>query len=345
MDANNIPACGFREEIDGTITWGDSWQPGPHAGPEPICIQYHLEDCGAWIPFSAWTKDEEFDICESCYKRQPSERADLKRCTNCGNGNVVTRKCIDMHDCDWIAKEETLYHHESGSGSGMPYVGVYAEPAKVPGRIWIADGMSVVGVSGETPLTDEMLLAMGYRRVHGPTPDPFAGGIEGDTFYDERTGERVPDDDGEYCCCCAEQFAPQRGDFVALDGYHLDEDESPGIYRPSDREWKSGEWVAPIPPNRRGDEKEICPSCAAQAIADFGVHGLASAWCADPDGMPSEHREALLDAVRERVDPWIAGYPEVRISKVHAWLVADLAPRLGLPVAEMHKLCDEAGYG
>ncbi len=209
MKTGDTPECGFVEQPDGSIVWGATWEPGPYSGPEPICVVYHLESCGAWIPFSAWTRDPEFDVCTTCYQKQPAERANPKRCSTCKKGKVVTRKPVDVHDCDWIERESTLYHHESGGGCGEPSVSAYAEPASIPGRIWIAEGVIVVdgwehGADGsrepKTPLTDAALLVMGYRRVHGPTPDPFAGGTEGDTFHDERTGERYPDDDGEWCC-------------------------------------------------------------------------------------------------------------------------------------------------
>ena len=309
MDADNIPAFAFHEAPDGTITWGSSWVPGPNA--EPVAVEYRQEKPGLWVPFSAWVRE---------------------------------RGYITMHNCDWIESSGELYHHESGGGE--PYVGGFFAPEKLSGRIWISEGTTVYSADSEhQPLSDADLLSMGIRRVHGPTPAPFEDAMEGGTFHDERSGERLPDDDGELCSCCSEMFAKQRGDLVVLGERDVGKDGVTGLYRPSERTWDHGTWVAPIPATWNREDEEVCPSCAAQALADFALHGLAAAWSADPDVMPSEHREALLDAVRERVDPWIAGYPEVRISKVHAWLVPNLAPRLGLPVAEMHKLCDEAGYG
>jgi hypothetical protein len=348
MTTENIPACGFIEDHDGSIEWGSTWDPGSYSGPEPICVVYHLESCGAWIPFSAWTRDPEFDICTSCYKRQPAERANPKRCTTCKKRKVVTRKPIDEHDCDWIEKKVTLYHHESGGSSdGMPHVNAYAEPGKVPGRIWIAEGVTVADLD-KTPLTDAALLAMGYRRVQGPTPDPFAGGVEGDTFHDERTDERVPDDDGEHCSFCDEQFVRQKSDIVVVDAYEVDDSERTGLYRPHADRWASGhgEWVAPLPHNagEPGGDEVICPKCAAEAISDFGLHGLVTAWCEDPEAMPGEHREALLDAVRGRADAWIAGYPELRAAKVHSWFVKKMHARLGITATKMVALCKEAGY-
>jgi hypothetical protein len=60
--------------------------------------------------------------------------------------------------------------------------------------------------------------------------------------------------------------------------------------------------------------------------------------------MSDEHREALLDAVRERVDRWIAGYPERRASEVHNWFVKDMSARLSVTPREITVLFDEAGY-
>jgi hypothetical protein len=101
----------------------------------------------------------------------------------------------------------------------------------------------------EKLLTDADLLAMGHRRVHGPTPDPFAGGIEGDTFYDKRTGERYPDDDGKQCSCCDEEFVQQRRDIVVVEERDTGDDESPGLYLPSTSAWAygNGVWMAPLP--------------------------------------------------------------------------------------------------
>lgn len=60
--------------------------------------------------------------------------------------------------------------------------------------------------------------------------------------------------------------------------------------------------------------------------------------------MPDDRREALLEAVRECVDSWVAGYPENRATRVHEWRAPQIAPRFGLPVHEMRTLCEEAGY-
>ena len=60
-----------------------------------------------------------------------------------------------------------------------------------------------------------------------------------------------------------------------------------------------------------------------------GLPDLAHEWAADPEAMPDERRAALLDAVRERVDKWIEGYPERRAAEVHTWFCKEAAPRFG----------------
>lgn len=79
-------------------------------------------------------------------------------------------------------------------------------------------------------------------------------------------------------------------------------------------------------------------------LADRGLPILASEWSEDPEAMPEDHREALLDAVRSRADDWVADYPENRAARVHECLAPKLAPRFLLPLHEMRMLCEEAGY-
>ena len=346
MTTRDIHECGFIEHSDGTIEWGSTWEPGRYAGPEPICIEYRFEqDCNVWIPFTTWTSDAPIGICSACHMVSSREgEAISPRCRWCGKDAVVASRGLDHHDCDWIEREQTLYHHCSGGGGRAPNVGGFSTPEGLPGRIWIAEGVTVR--DGDKLLTDDDLLAMGYRRVHGPTPDPFAGGVEGETFYDERTSERVPDDDGERCSCCDEDFVRQKGDLVVRDEYEVDDDETAGLYQPGDFSWSRGVWVCPLPHDMHADwgDPTVCPKCAARAVSDFSLRGLLDAWCEDHEAMPEAHREALLDAVRERVDKWIAGYPERRESEVHNWFVKDMSARLGVTPREITVLFDEAGY-
>jgi hypothetical protein len=314
-----VPECGFIEQPDGTIAWGSAWEPGGY-DPEPVAVEYSQLETGAWVPRQAWVKDE--------------------------NGY------IDLHDCDWIESREELHHHESGGGD--PYINGWSEPEKMPGRLWMADGTKIRSDGWGGPprvLSDEGLRAIGVKRVHGPTPAPFAYAVEGSTFYDERTKQRVPDDDGETCSCCCDQFVRQEHDLVVLDERELDDDECAGLYRPHEFGWTGsslhGDWMAPLPPNMDDSwgDPAVCSKCTAQTVSDFSVHGLVVAWCEDAEAMQDEHREALLDAVRERVDRWISGYPERREQQVHGWFAGkELHLRLGIPAAEAIRLCEEAGY-
>jgi hypothetical protein len=341
----DTPECGFVEQPDGTIVWGSAWEPGSYSGPEPICIEYRLESCGAWIPFTTWTLDAPVGICSVCHLVSYRDgQAASPRCRWCGKDAVVASRSLDHHDCDWIEREQTLYHHCSGGGGRAPNVGGFSEPEALPGRIWIADGVTVR--NDEKLLTDDDLLAMGYRRVHGPTPDPFADGIEGETFYDDRTGDRHPDDDGERCSCCDEDFIRQKDDLVVRDENDVDEDEIVGLYRRGSWVFDPGVWVCPLPHNLHADwgDASVCPKCAVRTVSDFTLRGLLDAWCEDAEAMPDEHREALLDAVRERVDRWIAGYPERRATEVHGGFGKELHKRLGVQPREMLVLFEEAGY-
>jgi hypothetical protein len=325
MSTRDFPECGFIEHPDGTVEWGSTWEPGPYSDPEPICIEYQQNKAGAWVPFQAWVKG---------------------------------RYGTDMHDCDWVEAEATLYHHDSGGGG--PYVGGYAEPERMPGRIWIADGVTVRGASGNKPLSDAELLAIGIKRVHGPTPRPFAMASEGDTFHCDTCDDCVPDEKGGKCCCCDEDVHMHKGDLIVV----ADEDEAgldaSGVYRTL--RWPfymsgligggfmfddSLQLVADVPHDADTNDYAagpLCRSCAARVLADRGLPELAHEWSADSEAMPDERREALLGAVRDRVDAWIAGYPERRVKEVHTWFCTEVAPRFDVTVREMQSLCDEAGY-
>jgi hypothetical protein len=325
MTAVDIPECGFIEHPDGTIEWGSTWKSGRYADPEPVAVEYHRNNAGAWVPFQAWVKGE--------------------------HG-------LDMHECDWVEAEATLYYHDAGGGD--PYVGGYVDPDRLPGRIWIADGVTVRGARGDKPLSDADLIAIGIRRVHGPTPRPLAMACEGDTFHCEACEDRVPDEKGGKCCCCDEDVHMHEGDLIVV----VDEDEAgleaAGVYRTV--RWPfymagligSGFMfedslvrVADVPHDADTNDYAagpLCRSCSARVLADRGLPDLAHEWAADPEAMPDERREALLDAVRERVDKWIEGYPERRVGEVHTWFCKEAAPRFGVSDREMQALCDEAGY-
>jgi hypothetical protein len=325
------PKCGFIERPDGELVWGSKWQPGPYADPEPIAVEYQQNRAGAWVPHQAWVKD-------------------VRR----------GHEYIDMHDCDWVESESTLYHHNAGGGD--PYVNAYAQAERLPGRIWIAAEVTVhhAGERERGPLSDADMLAMGLKRVHGPTPAPFAEADEDDTFYCETCDDRVPDERGGKCSCCDEDCHMHKGDLIVV----VDEDEAgieaAGVYRAV--RWPfympglcgSG-WlyedslrrVADVPHDVDLDgyaAGPLCRSCSTQILADRELPALAHEWTADPEAMPDEHREALLDAVRERVDKWIAGYPERRVTEVHTWFCKKFAPCFDVTIYEMQVLCDEAGY-
>ncbi len=328
---NDIPAFAFREEPDGTITWGCSWAPDNYSGPEPVVVEYEQAKNGMWVPRQVWT-------------RSPSS--------------------LNMHDFDWIESRQELYHHESGGG--IPYVNGWSEPEHLGRRIWIADGTVVTSDgwgSAELVLSDDDLIALGIRRVHGPTPAPFADAIEGDVFWCEVCEDYFPNEEGEGvgdCCLCTCQHHMHDGDLVVV----ADEDraglDAAGVYRPTSKRFYTpgllgtGRFharalvrVADLPDDLRMDGYAagvLCSDCAAQVLADRGLKGLGSEWSEDPEAMPDARREALLDAVRSRVDDWIAGCPENRAARVHEWFAPKRAPRFGLPLNEMRMLCEEAGY-
>ncbi len=324
-EQERIPAFAFREADDGTITWGASWEPGPYADPEPVVVEYDQAESGLWVPRQAWVRD--------------------------------SKGGIDLHDCDWSETRQTLYHSESGGGA--PYVNGWDHPERLPGRIWIAEGTEVKR-AGQV-LSDDDLLAIGIRRVHGPTPTPFGEALESDLFWCEVCKDNIPDDeDISGCCCCSEQHHRHEGDLIVV----ADEDEAcideAGVYRPTQRRfytagllgtgylWQHAlERVADLPVDVSMDgyaAGSLCRDCAARVLADRGLPILASEWSEDPEAMPEDHREALLDAVRSRADDWVADYPENRAARVHEWLAPKLAPRFGLTLHEMRMLCEEAGY-
>ena len=338
----HIPSFAFREADDGTITWGSSWRPGPYADPEPVAVEYDQTETGLWVPRQAWVRDRDGSI--------------------------------DLHDCDWIESREQLFHHESGGGA--PYVNGWLEPERMPGRIWIAEGITITDTnSPRRALSDDDLLALGIRRVHGPRPAPFADAIYGDVFWCEVCKDSIPNDDDEGitdCFCCSEQHHMHEGGLIAVEDEYLSELDEPGVYRTT--RWPfytnglvgggylhedSVERVADLPADVRSDfaAGSLCPACAARVLADRGLPTLASEWSEDPETMPDDRRESLLDAVRARVDDWIAGYPESRAAtvdewfaptnryvRVHEWFAPKMAARFGLPLHEMRMLCEEAGY-
>lgn len=179
LDADEIlalllqpPECGFIEKEGGVVLWGSQWE-ACSGDPEPVVVEYRKVEPGVWVPHQAWVKDE--------------------------SGH------IDMYDCDWVASESRIYHHFAGLGS-PPYVHRFAEPQPAPARIWIADGYHVVEASDDrSPLADDDLLEMGIVRVMGPTPAPFAGGVDGETVWCEQCQDNVPGDDTYRCCVCSEK--------------------------------------------------------------------------------------------------------------------------------------------
>ena len=324
-----IPAFAFFESADGTIAWGSSWKPGRYADPEPIAVEYvRAAQEGLWVPRQAWVRGE--------------------------------RGYIEMHDCDWIESRRELYHHDSGDSD--PYVNGWMEPARLPGRLWLAAGV-VVTDAGSPPrvLSDDDLLAIGIRRVHGPTPAPFEDAHEGDVLWCDVCQEDIPDDEDDItdCFCCSEQHHMHEGGLIAVVDEGMAELDEPGVYRTT--RWPfytnglvgggylhedSLERVADLPDDVHSDfaAGSLCPACAARILADRGLPILASEWSEDPEAMPDDRRESLLDAVRVRVDDWVAGYPENRAARVHEWFAPKIAARFGLPLHEMRMLCEEAGY-
>lgn len=328
--ANDLPSCGFREHDDGSIEWGSSWEPGPYANPEPLCVVYHDNKSGAWVPFSVWVKDDDGDVLE--------------------------------FDCEWSAAMSSLYYDDADAGGDSILVGWYAKPEGLPARIWIAAGVTVRSADHkQAALSDSDLLAMGYKRIRGPTPDPFGGADQGGTFYCDACDDNFPDEEASRCSICGEDHHMHEGDLIVV----IDEDEAgldaAGVYRtlkwPFMMQGLIGSGylfedalvrVADVPHNadlHYYAAGPICRACSATVLADRGLKELAAEWCEDPEAMPDDRREALLDAVRDRVDGWIAGYPEWRKSRAHEWAGTDLAPRLGITNStEIHSLLEEAGY-
>lgn len=196
---NAAPECGFIEKEDGSIVWGRPWEARSY-DPEPVVVEYREVEPGVWVPHQAWVKDD--------------------------------RGYVDMHDCDWVASESRIYHHFAGLGS-HPYVHRFAEPQTAPARIWIADGYHVVEASSDgSPLADDDLRAMGIIRVMGPTPAPFAGGVEDETVWCEQCQDNVPDDDTYRCCVCSEKTHVHQGSLVAIfDPGEGCLDSSAGVYK------------------------------------------------------------------------------------------------------------------
>lgn len=184
-----IPACGFREQPDGTIAWGSAWKPGPYADPEPVLIEYDQLQCGAWVPRQAWVRDGDH---------------------------------LRLYDCDWVPSEGSLYY--SYAGGGTPYISRYGTPDALPGGVWIAEGTTVFddGWDNKRPLSDADLAGLGHKRVHGSTPAPFADAVEGQTHYCEPCGERVPEDDTTQCCICESLTHVHVGSLCVV----IDEDEA-----------------------------------------------------------------------------------------------------------------------
>lgn len=336
MKPETIPSFAFYEADDGSITWGSSWKPGPYADQEPVAVEYEQTKGGLWVPRQAWVRNE--------------------------------RGYIDMHDCDWIESRGELYHHESGGGD--PYVNGWSDPERLPGRMWIADGVVVTsievtsdGFSERRVLSDADLLDIGIQRVHGPTPAPFEEAIDGEVFWCEVCKDYIPDEDDEGitdCCCCSEQHHMHDGDLIVV----ADEDraglETAGVYRPIHHPFihrglvgtsylydDALVRVADVPDDLHMDgyaTGSLCQDCAARVLADRDLPILGSEWAEDPEAMPDERREALLGAVRERVETWVAGNQEHRVPRIHHVLAPDLAPRFGLQIGDMHTLLDEAGF-
>ena len=315
----SIPSFAFTEADDGTITWGsEGLNVRSSLYYEPLVVEYRQTDVGFWVPFQTWL-------------RKP-------------NGY------IDLHDCDWIESREELWHHESGGGD--PYVNRYVNTAALYGRIWIADGVSVYDGGAEPkrrakkPLTDEALLGMGIRRVHGPTPDPISEAREGDVRWCEVCKEHVPDDETDPCCVCSEYFHVHDEGLVAVgdcehNGVFRVRGQAPSLY------WLDIDDCKRVANLRVGDLRgedagHVCRECEVEILADRGLPALGAEWAEDLEAMPDERREALLGAVRERVERWVAGYPENRATKVHDWLAPKLAERFELPPRDMCTLIDEA---
>lgn len=174
--------CGFVEGPDGSITWGSGWSEGPYADPEPVVVEYDELHPGVWVPKQVWVRGE--------------------------HG-------IDMHDCDWVPSEGCIYHHYAGGG--QPYINGYVHAEELPGRIWIADGHHVLDANGDRrPLSDDDLIARGLRRVHGPTPAPFAGAVDGNVSWCEICDAYVDEDETSPCCVCEKDTHIHLGSAVAL---------------------------------------------------------------------------------------------------------------------------------
>jgi len=116
-------------------------------------------------------------------------------------------------DCDYASGQ--LYHHDAGGGP--PYAVAYNEPGSCPARIWIREDVDVFdGSVDRVVLSDEDLRARGYLRVHGPMPDPLAGGLEGRVYWCDVCEADVCEDDTSDCAVCGEPVHLHLGSAVAL---------------------------------------------------------------------------------------------------------------------------------
>lgn len=327
----SIPSFAFTEADDGSITWGSEGLTARSSlYYDPVVVEYRQTERGFWVPSQAWL-------------RKP-------------NGY------IDLQDCDWIESRDELWHHESGGGD--PYVNKFAESGKLPGRIWIAEGVEIVdgwehGWNPERrvkkPLTDDALLGMGIRRVHGPTPDPISEAREGDVQYCDVCKECVPDDELDPCCVCSECFHVHDAGLVAVvdcehDGIFRVRGEAPSLH------WLNIDDCKRVANFRGGDLRgddagHVCRECEHEILADRELPALGAEWAEDPEAMPDERREALLGAVRDRAAPWIdgdlhqpSGLPMLVLSGPSSIpkVARALAPRFDLPVSDMCSLIDEA---
>lgn len=139
-------------------------------------------------------------------------------------------RCSEF-DFEWSKRDSVAYYHCSGGG-GRPYIGSLVEAAKMPGRIWLRDGVTLGGDSGDDPVDDPIMLAMGWVRILGPVPNPFEDAVEGRAHWCETCEDMIHDEDSDVgeCCSCGVPFHIHVGSLIVVrDGDEAGVD--PGVYQ------------------------------------------------------------------------------------------------------------------
>lgn len=107
----------------------------------------------------------------------------------------------DLYDGSWCKRDERLHLYRSGGGS--PYAGEYVEPG-IHGRLWLADGERVRGLSGTEHLSPEQLTSMGYEFTAEHPGDIFSDASDESTSWCERCEDDIPRHENpcEHLCTC-----------------------------------------------------------------------------------------------------------------------------------------------